>query len=428
MAFLYTGVRWRDAVKRSLVLCCSLLFPLIWVHAQSPDRTGPKIGDPAPALDTHLLLGPRGAKVDWNTLRGKVVILQFRDTGNGLFVSDIPYVNRLAKSLDSRKIQFISVTNEDPATVKAFVKKNRLREWVISDNYGVISRRYGVVGVPTYVVIDTQGRVVAMTMRPSRLQRDGLLKLADGQSVAIESEADAKADAKLQSGLLDAIAVADREKYSELDPLFSLSITLGDATQKPENMHGRDWIEVKNETPDQLMENALSLPPGRVKLSGELPKTVYNLRFQARSLDSAHFAKALDLAVESVCGVKIDRQTSTQDVYVLQAMDKTNLSQPSWSPDFDLGHLKMGSSSNVTVELEARMLEHILGRPVLNESGLSSPVRSSDISLPDANFEALKSALEKTTGLTLIPVQRPIETITLTPNPGASGASDKPAL
>jgi len=407
-------------VKHSITVLLFLLLSQLFAQGQLL----PKPDTPAPALTyTQLLQAPEGAKANWPALRGRVVVLEFWATWCAPCVAEIPILNKLADSLDPKKVQFIAVDDEDPAIVKAFLKKRPISGWVMLDTSGEVFKRFGVGPRPTTIVIDTKGRVVSTSVRPERLRRDALLQLAMGRPATIESKADAKVDAEMQAAVASAMNDQVRKEESTADALFELSIRPGDDPQMTHIfLRGPGMLDIMNATPDTLLVYALGIPPGRVKVNGELAKTVYNLHLHAPSTDATRLADAIELAIESACGVKIEGRIAVQNVYLLHVVDKTkplpNLSLSAHGGGFAFYDKKTQQIQlmNASVDKIAEALEESLGTPVINESGISARLMVS-FPLTSQNFAAVQSALEKNTGLTLIPAKRPIETFTLTPNP-----------
>src|SRR6202023_3997679 len=78
----------------------------LWAH--------PKIGTPAPPLIfSELLQAPSGARTDWPSLKGKVVVLEFWATWCSPCIASIPHINDLVASLDPARFQLISIDEED---------------------------------------------------------------------------------------------------------------------------------------------------------------------------------------------------------------------------------------------------------------------------------------------------------------------------
>lgn len=416
-------------MKRSLIVLSCLLCLLISAQGQLL----PKPSAPAPKLTyTQLLQAPEGAKTSWRALRGRVVVLEFWATWCAPCVAEIPVLNQLADSLDPRKVQFIAIDDEDPAVVKAFLKRRPMSGWVMLDTSGAVFKQFGVASRPTTIVIDTKGRVVSTTTRPEHLQRNGLLQLAMGKPAAIEGNADAKTDAEVHATLREVMTEQTGQKIGIVDPLFSLSIMPGNAAQMTHVFfRGTGVLDVMNATPDTLLMFALGIPADRIKVNGELAKTAYSLHLHAPSTDAEQLAQAIEVAIQSSCEVRVERRTTVRDVYVLEAADKARgLSNLSSSPHegfaFYSKQTRQMQLLNASVDQVSGALEQVLERPVVNGSGVSGNLTVSFM-LPSSDFDSVKAALEKNTGLILVAAKRPIETILLTPNPKLAKAPAKPA-
>jgi thiol-disulfide isomerase/thioredoxin len=164
----------------------------------------PTAGQPAPPLTfTQLYGAPDGTKTDWPSFKGKVVVLEFWATWCAPCIAEIPHLNEFATSLAASNVQFISVDDEDPAVVKDFIAKKHMEGWVgvsksVFDDYGVQAR-------PTTIVIDTEGRIAAITS-PGQLQKDQLVALAAGKPVVFAADPGAATMAAAQKAMQEQIA------------------------------------------------------------------------------------------------------------------------------------------------------------------------------------------------------------------------------
>jgi thiol-disulfide isomerase/thioredoxin len=116
----------------------------------------------APRPRIPLVLGAPIAKLDdWGALKGKVVYVDFWATWCLPCVAGLPRANALVDALKGVPVVFLSITDEDPATVRAFLKKREIKSWVGVDESGASLRAFGVKSRPDGFLIGKDGAVLA---------------------------------------------------------------------------------------------------------------------------------------------------------------------------------------------------------------------------------------------------------------------------
>ncbi len=109
-----------------------------------------------------MVQGPQPADVNWQNLRGKVVVLDFWGTWCAPCVADIPRLNELVSHYGKKPVQFIAVGHENPRKVAWFLKRNRMDTWIALDTDLSVYKAYTAFGIPYTVVVDQNGRVAAV--------------------------------------------------------------------------------------------------------------------------------------------------------------------------------------------------------------------------------------------------------------------------
>ena len=393
----------------------------------------PKPGTHAPALNfTKILQAPAGTKADLPSLRGKVVVLEFWATWCAPCIGEIPVLNALAASLDPGKVQFISVDDQEPAVVEAFLKKKPISGWVALDTTGAIFQRYGVNARPATIVIGPDGRVVSSSIPPQGLKREKLLALAQGKKTEVGGAVDPKVQAALDAGVTKAFAEQLGNAGGTADALFELRLTAAEVPKdepKPDThamMFGPGKMDFTYADIKTLLTMATGLPETRLTVVGDLPKTLYNLHVNAPNAQPRQLNGAIEMAIVSATGLKVEHRSADTEAYVLTALrDRKTEAVPGPHGGFafydDKKHLL--KCVNATADQIASALEAAVGKPVVNESGLDVSV-SADIQLPTGDMAAANAALAKELQLTLKSAMRPIETVVLTA-PAAGAASQK---
>ncbi len=126
-----------NAVKTRVVWCMFISMVVTMYAVGGPARAQkarpepPKVGEPAPALRfVRLLQAPAETKVDWASLRGKVVVVEFWATWCGPCVRSIPGMNKLEAAHKNDPIVFVNVTDEEESVVTYFLNKTPILVWV----------------------------------------------------------------------------------------------------------------------------------------------------------------------------------------------------------------------------------------------------------------------------------------------------------
>lgn len=387
----------------------------------STQATMPAIGQPAPALSfTNLLQAPAGAKTDWSSLHGKVVVLEFWATWCGGCIIEIPHLNDLVQSLDPKKVLFIAVDDEDPAVVKKFLAKTPISGWLGFDTSAKIIDAYGAKVRPRTIVVDPQGRIAAV-LSPYQLAKEQLLALADGKQVTFPTDTTTgvrERAFKEARAAADAIAAGtDGPK-----PLFDLSIRSGDPAGKTAMVHlpGKngepETEDILNAPLSMLLEDAAGIAASRLTIHGDKGEK-YSLHVAAPGGGFDQLAPAIQLAIVATTGRKLAHVTTMENAYILRATPKAT-SLPASTADqhmsFCFYNPRIGKIQmmNATLDSLASALEDALAAPVVNETGIAGQF-STTFDLPKDDVEAAKTMLEKNMGLTLVLEKRNIERIVL---------------
>jgi uncharacterized protein (TIGR03435 family) len=390
-------------------------------QSTEPNPNALKAGSPAPELKfTHLLQAPAGAKVDWASLHGKAVVLEFWATWCVPCVADIPVLNSLQASLDPSKVQFISIDDEDAAVVQLFLKKRTVSGWLGFENSGMLQQEYGVTDIPATIVIDPNGRIVSTTATPATLSKEQLLAVVDGK----DGPLDVVHPSTAKPSLTDETKASAKEDETHTDSktedadlaLLEIVLSKGGEGGSRNQFQGPGHFDLTNLTPVGLLRNALDIPESRISSPPELLTKKYNLHVNAPHLDQDLFNQAVETAIAAGIGVHIKHHIAETQSYVLTAKPeaKDHFSESSlgfavYQPKIQTLTCRSASATKI-----AAALEQILGIPVVNETGLKGQATSS-LKIVPKDLASANEALGKELGLTLVPAERPIETLSLTP-------------
>jgi thiol-disulfide isomerase/thioredoxin len=117
-----------------------------------------QIGEPAPAFTLHTL---DGKTISRDSLKGKVTLLDFWATWCVPCRQALPELKELRQKNASQPLVVVSISaDESRKAVEDFVRQNGM-DWPQAwDGKGtVIGGIFGINNLPTYVLIDAEGRV-----------------------------------------------------------------------------------------------------------------------------------------------------------------------------------------------------------------------------------------------------------------------------
>lgn len=125
------------------------------------------IGSPAPDFKLKSL---NGKEFSLNDFKGKLIYLNFWDSRCGLCQMDLPYAQELEKELSGKNVVFINigVDNDEELWRYSVGKRKLMGVQLYAANREDILRKYKVVDVPSYYLIDTDGAFISTkAKRPS---------------------------------------------------------------------------------------------------------------------------------------------------------------------------------------------------------------------------------------------------------------------
>ncbi len=130
----------------------------------SAPNTGLDVGQTAPAFQAQLVIGQQ---ISLESLRGKVVILNFWATWCGPCREEMPYFQTLEQKYGKKDLQVLAIDfQEKSETITKFTDKLGLKLDIGLDPKGEINRLYGVNQYPVSYVIGRDGAILARQFGP----------------------------------------------------------------------------------------------------------------------------------------------------------------------------------------------------------------------------------------------------------------------
>lgn len=363
------------------------------VHASSE---APQIGAPAPTVELAALLqAPDGTSVDWQALRGKLVVLEFWATWCGPCIAAIPHLNELAAEFKAEPLQIIAISDEDRETVESFLKQRPIDAWVGIGASRATMESYGVDAIPRTVIVSPEGRVLGVT-HPDHLDREQVAAMLRGETVSFPSRGGG-----ITAGALPSMPADDA-------PLFRVLIqeTAGGSVQRGSAMNAAGLTMVGVPL-DQLIRDALSVTAAEIEIKGSLPQTAYDVVINRPRNSEKNHLVLLREAMETAFGLKFEQVEREIEVDVLRRIDGV---EPTLKKS-DLGSFTITGRRDgyrfTTVDMKnvALNIANTLEHPVLDETGIDYTFNAELTFDPD-DLDTLRTAVRNSMGLQLVPERR----------------------
>ncbi|MCB4791529.1 MAG: TlpA family protein disulfide reductase [Elusimicrobia bacterium] len=148
-----------NKLLRAAAIILSLLITVGLVFADI------KVGDNAPDFSLKDL---KGNTYSLEKHKGKnIIFLNFFATWCENCIEEMAQLKELYQNYKSKGLDVVSINvQENPAKVKKFIEKNQLPFPVLLDSSASVAKDYGLVGFPSNIIVDGEGKIRFMDSRP----------------------------------------------------------------------------------------------------------------------------------------------------------------------------------------------------------------------------------------------------------------------
>lgn len=392
-------------------------------------RVGLGPGDPAVFHSERILLQEGLGELTADDLAGKAVVLEFWATWCIACIADFPRWNEMAETFAEEPVAFVSVTDEDEATVRPFLDKRTLRGLVVLDEDRSLFEAYGATARPHTVLIDSRGTVRAAGFLRQSLSPANLRALLAGEPLEVPEEERPVASELLagtdEGGDGDG-SLADRETAA---PLFQALI-------RPSSLDQVRVIESSDERyaflgmrPSHPYAVSYSVASNRFEFEdgAKLPEGTFDFLFHTPGRPDL-LLPLLRQALEASFGLTVRKETRVIDAVELRLPEGGSLELDRAipgedTPMFDVrpGHLEERVTN---MALITGLLAGFFEAPVFDTTGSLEPfhlVLDWDPDDPDG----LRKALREELGVEVVPARREVGYLIFRPVKGSGTAQDE---
>jgi uncharacterized protein (TIGR03435 family) len=364
-----------------------------------------KPGDPAPALVAPPLDASKPF-AGWAAYRGDFVVVDFWATWCGPCLPGLDKFIALEKEFEGRGVSFLTVALDTSDRVRQYYREKGIAvATFVEGDQSPTAESFGVRSVPGAALIDREGRIVGVTSGEN-ITAEVLRKALAGEAVRLPPFERPnnifwdRDEITWQDGVLPEFAVL----------IKPMAVSGGGYAYKPGSNHiSGDGASVQAMIQAAWRTNAMHLD-----LRAKLPEGTYRFAVTVPQAKEAELLPTLQDALRRSFGIQTRWEDQDRDVFVL-GHDPVKAIQESHSAplsQFMRGVITLRSQS---AEKLADMLPNWVGKPVLDETGLSGSY-DFDLQYRDDGPKVLTDSLAKY-GLSLMRARRPVRTLVVERNP-----------
>ncbi|MCC9167339.1 TIGR03435 family protein [Pontibacter harenae] len=382
-----------------------LLFLLLILQVNTAKAAAPEVGEAAPKLQlTGLLQASGKLEQNLNSLKGKVVVLEFWATWCAPCIAAMPHLNELSEKYKNKGVQFISVTDETDEKAKNFLKKRKINGWVGIDGNEAMHEAYEVQAIPFTVVIGADGNVLGYPDGKT-LSEEMLNKALAGKTLTVATDSPEAPTSN---------TTADLAK-----PLYELSIRPS-ASQGMSNMLMPQMYRTKGAQALDIIKIAFDATDKQTEVTTTLPEGGFDVVATNPGKGSPMWAwrPQLQQMLQDVWAIEVRQEQKEMEVYELitttAAAKRLREAAPEEAYSQQSSDEGVLAGRNTSTAGLAKILQNVLKEPVVDATNLQ---RKYDYNLyfDENKPETLLKSLEEEMGLKLRKVKRPIELLVIAP-------------
>jgi peroxiredoxin len=142
-------------MKIKLVLVALSFLTCALVFAQAP-----AVGDVVPNIS---LTSNTGKNLSLDSLKGKVVLIDFWATWCKPCVEEIPNIKKLYAKYKAKGVEVYSISLDENANAwKSFIKNKKLTWKQVRDADNTVSTQWGIQYIPSIFIMGKNGKLVAV--------------------------------------------------------------------------------------------------------------------------------------------------------------------------------------------------------------------------------------------------------------------------
>lgn len=330
------------------------------------------IGQSAPNLTFDLVNGDKEL-VSTKALKGKIVLLDFWATWCGPCITSMPHLDSLQKAFPN-KLQVMAVTMEKPERIERFIKKRPYSFLYAIDARGKSQEVFPYRKIPHSVLIDQQGKVVAIT-RPQNITKAVIQQVLRNRPIDLPLKKDNTA-----FNFTDDYFEADESTIESFVmqpgnpaiPAFTKKYPRGTFGNRRISMHGITIAGLYREA-YQMSEFRMLYEVDKTMFDYKKIENQFNVDIIVAPDSTEYLRKTLRRKLNETLDIKASPTKGEQEVAVLYKLDDVDFPlRPATKKTHYSARGDSFSGEGVSLDQFREYLENhgVLGMAVVNETGI----------------------------------------------------------
>ena len=377
-------------------------------------QTALKVGDALPDFVLPRVVNSKSSTFSPADAKGKVLVLEFWGTTCSPCIPALQRLEALQRRYPA-DLQVVGISTDSEARLQKFLAKRPLTVPLASapDDEQDINRLFPHRIISHTVVVDRNRRVVAITS-PEQFTEAVLLEVAAGRPIRLKPKQDVMSDDPMSF-----FAVDSTTRYGVNVRPFVQGLSGQTRTPRKGPFAGRRLTAI-NVSPNMLFQLAYETSSRRIL--NQLPDSLHqydDLNLICFDLivppaQESSLRPIMREALRQYLPVRADWVPMTKPAYVLRRLKNSSPPPPSSKPEnysFGGGEFSMEGSP---VETLRDYLENELGKPVMDETGLTKRYDAAFVTQNENLKPSISAALAKL-GLEVVEAPREVRMLRLSP-------------
>jgi uncharacterized protein (TIGR03435 family) len=360
----------------------------------------PRIGDVAPPLKLGVIVHGSISQTP-----GRAMLLEFWAASCPPCVAAIPHLNDLAKEFKGSEIDFVLINAYEKAEIiQGFLQAHPMDGMVAVDGSPGMVDAFGIESIPVTVLVSREGRVAAVG-NPSQITAVVLKTLLLGEAIHLSTVSEALTTViPTRHSFLPGSNIGPEERSL-------VRVVILPAVNDGILVSGTDQFESTGSNLKTILSSAYDISPFRVFVPSRLSEAKYELQACVPRDSPESLRPLIQIAISSAAAIDVKRGQRKMAGFILKGLPG-KLVPVNESQLLVQCEDNRISGSAITPEVLRECVEKIAGKPVLLPVRVTGKYRI-DLRWDSSKPTAFDTALKEQLGLTLTPVRRRFDVLTV---------------